>query len=114
MGLFAVDGERYLMMAKHASDRERAHAIGPHVAEGHWDQRRSIDRQQPGLRPHCLAGAAGQKLDECLRITGITPGRYDVKLTFKDGRACTVRNIEIKDGAVFSIDDKDLTECHKP
>jgi hypothetical protein len=52
--------------------------------------------------------------DERLRITGITPGRYDVKLTFKDGRACTVRNIEIKDGAVFSIDDKDLTECHKP
>jgi hypothetical protein len=52
--------------------------------------------------------------DERLRITGITPGRYDVKLTFKDGRACTVRNIEIKDGAVFSIEDKDLTNCDKP
>jgi hypothetical protein len=51
--------------------------------------------------------------DERLRITGITPGRYDVKLTFKDGRACTVRNIEIKDGAIFSIENKDLTECSK-
>jgi hypothetical protein len=52
--------------------------------------------------------------DERLRITEITPGRYDVKLTFKDGRACTVRSIEIKDGAVFSIEDKDLTNCDKP
>jgi hypothetical protein len=51
--------------------------------------------------------------DERLRITGLAPGRYDVKLTFKDGRACTVRNIEIKDGAVFSIEDKDLTDCSK-
>ena len=52
--------------------------------------------------------------DERLRITGIGPGRYDVKLTLKDGRVCTVRNIEIKDGAIFSIEDKDLTDCQKP
>jgi hypothetical protein len=51
--------------------------------------------------------------DERLRITGVSPGRYDVKLTFKDGRACTVRNIEMKDGGIFSIEDKDLTECSK-
>ena len=51
--------------------------------------------------------------DERLRITGLAAGRYDVKLTFKDGRACTVRNIDIKDGAVFSIEDKDLTDCSK-
>ena len=51
--------------------------------------------------------------DERLRITGITPGRYDVKLTFKDGRACTVGNMEIKDSGVFSIEDNDLTECGK-
>jgi hypothetical protein len=49
--------------------------------------------------------------DERLRITGIGPGRYDAKLTFKDGRVCTVRNIEIKDGGIFSIQDKDLVEC---
>jgi hypothetical protein len=52
--------------------------------------------------------------DERLRITGVAAGRYDVKLTFKGGRACTVRNIEIKNGAVFSIEDKDLTNCEKP
>jgi hypothetical protein len=48
--------------------------------------------------------------DERLRIA-LNPGRYDVKLTFKDGRVCTVRNIEMKGAAVFSIEDKDLTEC---
>jgi hypothetical protein len=51
--------------------------------------------------------------DERLRITGIGPGRYDVKLTFKDRRVCTVRNIEIKDAGIFSIEDKDLTDCSK-
>jgi hypothetical protein len=49
--------------------------------------------------------------DERLRITGIGPGRYDVKLTFKDKRVCMVRNVEIKDGGIFSIEDKDLTDC---
>jgi hypothetical protein len=49
--------------------------------------------------------------DERLRITGIGPGRYDAKLTFKDGRVCTVRNIEIKEAGIFSIQDKDLGEC---
>jgi len=51
--------------------------------------------------------------DERLRITGVGSGRYDVKLTFKDGRVCTVKNVEIKDGGVFSIEEKDLTECSK-
>jgi hypothetical protein len=51
--------------------------------------------------------------DERLRITGIAPGRYDVKLTFKDKRVCTVRNVEIKDGGIFSIEDKDLGDCAK-
>ena len=51
--------------------------------------------------------------DERLRITGLTSGRYDVKLTFKDGRVCTVRNIEMKDGGIFSIEDKHLTDCSK-
>jgi hypothetical protein len=51
--------------------------------------------------------------DERLRITGLAPGRYDVKLTYKDGRVCTVKNVEMKDGGIFSIEDKDLTECSK-
>jgi hypothetical protein len=51
--------------------------------------------------------------DERLRMSGIAPGRYDVKLTDKNGRVCTVRNVEMKDGAVFSIENKDLTDCSK-
>jgi hypothetical protein len=52
--------------------------------------------------------------DERLRITGIEPGRYDVKLTDKNGRVCIVRNVEVKDGAVFSIEEKQLTDRRKP
>ena len=51
--------------------------------------------------------------DERLRIIGIEPGRYDLKVSFKDGRICTVRNIEVKDGGIFSIEDKNLTDCAK-
>jgi hypothetical protein len=51
--------------------------------------------------------------DERLRITGITAGRYDVKLTDKIGRACLVKNVEVKDGAVFTIEEKQLTDCRK-
>ena len=49
--------------------------------------------------------------DERLRITGVGPGRYDAKFTDKIGRTCVVRNVELKDGAVFSIEEKELTDC---
>src|SRR6516165_6711555 len=49
--------------------------------------------------------------DERLRITGVEPGRYDVKLSDKTGRVCIVRNLEVKEGAVFSIEEKQLTDC---
>jgi hypothetical protein len=51
--------------------------------------------------------------DERLRITAIEPGRYDVKLTDKIGRVCTVRNVEVKEAAVFAIEEKQLTDCRK-
>lgn len=51
--------------------------------------------------------------DERLRITGVSSGRYDAKLADESGRTCFVRNVEVKDGAVFSIDEKDLRECVK-
>ena len=51
--------------------------------------------------------------DERLRIAGIEPGRYDVKVIYRDRRECVVRNVEIKANAVFSIADKDLTDCSK-
>jgi hypothetical protein len=51
---------------------------------------------------------------ERLPITGVTPGLYDVQVGYEDGRLCIVRNIEIKAGAVFSIEDKDLRDCRRP
>jgi len=51
--------------------------------------------------------------DERLRITGITPGRYDARLADKTGRTCIVRDIEINDGAIFTIEEKQLTDCRQ-
>lgn len=51
--------------------------------------------------------------DERLRMTGIVPGRYDAKVTYRDGRQCMVRDLEIKAETVFSIADKDLKDCNK-
>ena len=51
--------------------------------------------------------------DERLRITGIEPGRYDAKISYRNDRTCFARNIEIKADAVFSIADKDLKNCDK-
>ena len=51
--------------------------------------------------------------DERLRLTGIQPGRYDVRLTQKRGRVCTVRGIEVKGEGryAFSLADEDLKDC---
>jgi hypothetical protein len=49
--------------------------------------------------------------DERLRITGIAPGRYDVNLVDQTGRTCIVRNVEIRDGAIFLIEEGQLTDC---
>ncbi len=49
--------------------------------------------------------------DERLRITGIAPGTYDVKLKDLSGRSCLVRNIKIEAGEIFSIEEKELTSC---
>jgi len=51
--------------------------------------------------------------DERLRITGIEPGHYDVRLGYHDGRICLVRDLDIAADAVFSIADKDLAQCTK-
>ena len=49
--------------------------------------------------------------DERLRITGVSSGRYDAEFTDKTGRTCTVSNIEIKAGGVFSIGKEALEHC---
>src|ERR1700742_2857135 len=46
--------------------------------------------------------------DERLKITDGPAGVYDVKFTDKSGRNCTVPNVEVKTGAVFSIEEKML------
>lgn len=51
--------------------------------------------------------------DERLRITGVAAGRYDVKLADRIGRRCIVRDVEVKDGQVFAIEEKQLTDCEK-
>ena len=53
--------------------------------------------------------------DEGLNLKGITPGRYDVKLVDKTGRACVVRDVEVKGGRpyAFSISEAELKDCKK-
>jgi hypothetical protein len=52
--------------------------------------------------------------DERLRITGVTTGAYDVRLTFEGRRTCFARNVEIREGKLFSIEDKELVDCTRP
>ncbi|HSV22824.1 MAG TPA: hypothetical protein VLJ17_07320 [Xanthobacteraceae bacterium] len=51
--------------------------------------------------------------DERLRITGIAPGRYDARLKDVSGRVCFARNIDIKAGDIFSIEERDLADCSR-
>jgi hypothetical protein len=47
--------------------------------------------------------------DERLKIIGATSGVYDVKIVDDTGRRCIVENIQIKEGAIFSIEEKNLS-----
>ena len=51
--------------------------------------------------------------DERLRILGVKAGRHDAQFQTKHGLLCTVRNLEITIGEVFSIEEKDLSECRR-
>jgi hypothetical protein len=51
--------------------------------------------------------------DERLRITGVSPGRHDAKFADKSGRVCVVRGLEVRQGEVFAIEEKELTECRR-
>ena len=51
--------------------------------------------------------------DERLKITNTPPGIYDVKFSDKTGRTCVVPNIDVKEGLVFSIEEKSLKNCAK-
>lgn len=49
--------------------------------------------------------------DERLVIRDVLAGVYDAKFTDTTGRTCTVQNIAVEAGAIFSIQEKDLTSC---
>jgi hypothetical protein len=49
--------------------------------------------------------------DERLRITDTPPGLYDAKFTDVSGRTCTVKNLKLEVGEIFSIEEKDLASC---
>ena len=53
--------------------------------------------------------------DERLRLSGVEPGHYDVKLHDEKGRTCIVRSVEVKGSGkyAFSIEEKELTDCTK-
>lgn len=51
--------------------------------------------------------------DERLRIIGVASGHFDAKFSDVSGRKCTVRDINIEAGAVFAIEEKDLTSCER-
>jgi len=51
--------------------------------------------------------------DERLRITDVPSGTYDAKFSDTTGRVCTVREIKIEAGAIFAIEEKNLTSCDR-
>jgi hypothetical protein len=51
--------------------------------------------------------------DERLKVTGVTSGAYDAKLTLADGRTCMAKAVKVVTGKPFSIEDKDLVGCTK-
>jgi hypothetical protein len=57
--------------------------------------------------------ADGIDHDERLKIVGLASGKYDLELSFKGGRVCIARQIGIVGGKVFSVEDKDLTDCNR-
>lgn len=49
--------------------------------------------------------------DERLQILNVTSGAYDARITYKNGRICAAKNIDVIEGKIFSIDTKQLTDC---
>ena len=41
--------------------------------------------------------------DERLRLNGVTPGRYDVRLTDAHGRTCQLRNVKLQSDRPYAL-----------
>ena len=62
----------------------------------------------------CLNDADGVvDHDERLKIKGVESGAYDARLKLADGRRCLAKNLQVVNGKVFSLEEKDLVECTK-
>jgi hypothetical protein len=55
----------------------------------------------------------GVDFDERLHITSVSSGKYDVRFTDKTGRSCIVKDVDIKEGATFSIDREAVGNCSR-
>jgi hypothetical protein len=51
--------------------------------------------------------------DERLRITDAPSGTYDAKFKDAAGRVCLVHGVKVEAGAIFSIEEKDVTSCDR-
>jgi hypothetical protein len=53
--------------------------------------------------------------DEGLNLKGLTPGRYDVKIADKTGRACIVRDVALESGHAYALtlSEVELKDCKK-
>lgn len=50
--------------------------------------------------------------DERLKIVDVPTGTYDAKFKDDKGRSCTAKNIDVKEGDIFTIEEKQAT-CTK-
>jgi hypothetical protein len=64
--------------------------------------------------PDQIAVIPGRAVDQdkSLKLTGIGPGRYDLRVTDSSGRVCWVRNITLEANKTIPLPDKDLTDCN--
>lgn len=52
--------------------------------------------------------------DERLKIVGVPSGTYTARFTDAKNRTCTVKDVSVKEGDVFSIEEKQLGgDCRK-
>lgn len=69
------------------------------------------DRFGPDLCKNDKDGAVDH--DERLKIVGIPSGKYDARFTDDKGRSCIVKNLSVTEGEVFTIEEKQLTDCKR-
>ena len=69
------------------------------------------DKFGPDLCKNDKDGAVDH--DERLKIVGVASGTYEARFTDSKGRTCTVGNVSVKEGDIFSIEEKQLGDCKR-